>query len=144
MICVEQIGPFDIFIKSILQDPNRLSVAQKIIKKNLPEQDTAEDLVPAAAALSGQTIKPVQIPLKYPLLIGGMIKEISKIRDEKAKDRLIFQLRGMEIFFKENADKTNKKKIIAIKCSECNEYFEKKKLIIQGDIDTCDDCLCPM
>jgi len=30
-----------------------------------------------------------------------------------------------------------------IKCSECGEYFEKKEIIIKGDIDTCNECLCP-
>ena len=37
----------------------------------------------------------------------------------------------------------NGRKIQAIKCSECEWYFEEKKIQIKGDIDTCDDCLCP-
>ena len=28
-------------------------------------------------------------------------------------------------------------------CSECGKPMEKKEIIIKGDIDTCDDCLCP-
>ena len=28
-------------------------------------------------------------------------------------------------------------------CIECGESFKKKEIIIQGDIDTCDECLCP-
>ena len=28
-------------------------------------------------------------------------------------------------------------------CSECGKPFKKKEIIIQGDVDTCDDCLCP-
>lgn len=35
------------------------------------------------------------------------------------------------------------KLIRVIKCSECDYYFEEKEIKIQGDIDTCDDCLCP-
>jgi len=31
----------------------------------------------------------------------------------------------------------------SIQCSECGRMFLKKEIIIQGDIDTCDDCLCP-
>lgn len=30
-----------------------------------------------------------------------------------------------------------------ITCSECGNPFQRKEIIIQGDIDTCDDCLCP-
>lgn len=30
-----------------------------------------------------------------------------------------------------------------IKCSECGAYFDKKEIIIKGDEDTCDECLCP-
>jgi predicted Zn-ribbon and HTH transcriptional regulator len=30
-----------------------------------------------------------------------------------------------------------------IKCSECGEYFKKKPIVIKGDEDTCDECLCP-
>jgi hypothetical protein len=30
-----------------------------------------------------------------------------------------------------------------IKCVECGKYFKKKEIIMKGDIDTCDDCLCP-
>jgi hypothetical protein len=30
-----------------------------------------------------------------------------------------------------------------ITCSECGNTFQRKEIIIQGDIDTCDDCLCP-
>lgn len=37
----------------------------------------------------------------------------------------------------------NGEKIKAIKCSECDYYFEEKEIQIQGDLDTCDDCLCP-
>lgn len=37
----------------------------------------------------------------------------------------------------------NGEKIKAIKCSECDCYFEEKEIQIQGDLDTCDDCLCP-
>ena len=37
----------------------------------------------------------------------------------------------------------NGEKIKAIKCSECDCYFEKKEIQIQGNYDTCDDCLCP-
>ena len=28
-------------------------------------------------------------------------------------------------------------------CSECGKPMEKKEIIIKGDIDTCDECLCP-
>ena len=28
-------------------------------------------------------------------------------------------------------------------CSECGKPMEKKEMIIKGDIDTCDECLCP-
>jgi len=30
-----------------------------------------------------------------------------------------------------------------IKCVECGVYFKKKEIIIKGDVDTCDECLCP-
>jgi len=30
-----------------------------------------------------------------------------------------------------------------ILCAECGEYFTKKGVIIKGDIDICDECLCP-
>jgi 6-phosphogluconate dehydrogenase len=33
--------------------------------------------------------------------------------------------------------------INAIKCSECEDWFEEKDIVIVGDFDTCDDCLCP-
>ena len=38
---------------------------------------------------------------------------------------------------------TEQLKTKQIKCVECGAYFDKKKIIIKGDIDTCDDCLCP-
>ena len=28
-------------------------------------------------------------------------------------------------------------------CSECGKPMEQKEIIIKGDIDTCDECLCP-
>ena len=28
-------------------------------------------------------------------------------------------------------------------CSECGKPMEKKEIIIKGDEDTCDECLCP-
>ena len=40
-------------------------------------------------------------------------------------------------------ERVNGKIMHAIPCSECDNYFEKKKIIIQGDVDTCDSCLCP-
>jgi hypothetical protein len=28
-------------------------------------------------------------------------------------------------------------------CSECGKKYKRKKVIIKGDVNTCNDCLCP-
>lgn len=47
---------------------------------------------------------------------------------------------GVDTYF----DKfTNKAQPEVKYCSECGKPMEQKEIIIKGDIDTCDDCLCP-
>ena len=30
-----------------------------------------------------------------------------------------------------------------VTCVECGKKFKRKEIIIQGDVNICDDCLCP-
>ena len=68
---------------------------------------------------------------------GSLEKDIIKLVKQKVDEAC--QKQKM-IFVRLN----NGKRIKAIKCSECGCYFEEKEIQIKRDVDTCDDCLCPV
>ena len=60
---------------------------------------------------------------------------------EQFRDEMRDDLDKVIKYAQQRDEKVNLSNVII--CSECGKPFQKKKIIVQGDIDTCDDCLCP-